>query len=214
MLMQKPMALLLASLLSVGAMLSADLWAAAQTPHEIVEETSQQVLEIIDERGRELEQDPEARNRLVDEIIGPVVDFEVFSQLVLGTHWRTATPEQRERFMAAFQDMLVRTYTKSLSDFAGTQVTVLPPRGEQREEYRTVYTEIRTGRNQPPLSVAYSFRLDDGQWRAYDLTIDGLSLVKNFRSSFDNEIERHGLNALITRLERGGEGLAPDTTVQ
>ncbi|HEX2243642.1 MAG TPA: ABC transporter substrate-binding protein, partial [Gammaproteobacteria bacterium] len=57
--------------------------------------------------------------------------------------------------------------------------------------------------------VNYSFRFTDGQWKAYDMTIDGLSLVKNFRTSFDNEIERNGLDALIERLERGGQGLAP-----
>jgi phospholipid transport system substrate-binding protein len=140
----------------------------------------------------------------------PVIDFEVISQLVLGTHWRTATAQQRERFKQAFKSMLARTYTKSLSDYAGTQVEVLPSRGEPRGEYRTVYTEIRTGHGQPPLSVSYSFRLSDGQWKAYDLTIDGLSLVKNFRSSFGDEISRHGLDALIARLERGGEELAPE----
>lgn len=212
MLIRKSMvATLLTGLMAVATTLGAVLLAAAQEPHEIVQETSDRVIEIINQRGENLENDPEARSQLVDEILGPVVDFEVFSQLVLGINWRTASPEQRNRFMSAFEDMLARTYTKSLSDYAGTEVEVLPPRGEQREDYRTVYTEISTRGGQAPLSVAYSFRLDDGQWRAYDLTIDGLSLVKNFRSSFDNEIERHGLDALIGRLERGGEGLAPDT---
>lgn len=200
------------ALTAAVSMFGALVSAATQEPQEIVQETSDETLRIINERGEELEEDPRARQALVDKILGPVIDFEVFSQLVLAQYWRTASPEQRERFLDAFQNMLVRTYTKSLSDYAGTEVTVLPPRGEQREEYETVYTEIRTGPGRPPLSVNYSFRFDDNQWRAYDLTIDGLSLVQNFRSSFGNEIERHGLDSLIQRLERGGKGLAPDTS--
>jgi phospholipid transport system substrate-binding protein len=203
--------LVLAGWLAGTTLLGVFAQAAAQKPHEIVQETSDEVLKIISERGQELEKDPRARKALVDQILGPVVDFEVFSQLVLGRYWRTATPAQRERFLDAFHNMLVRTYTKSLSDYAGTEVIVLPSRGEQHAEYQTVYTEIRTGAGESPLSVNYSFRLDDNQWRAYDLTINGLSLVQNFRSSFGNEIERHGLQALIQRLERGGQELAPDT---
>ncbi|MGH8504013.1 MAG: MlaC/ttg2D family ABC transporter substrate-binding protein [Gammaproteobacteria bacterium] len=199
--------LLLTSLLAIT--LSAPLSAATKEPREIVKETSDQVLDIINNRGKELEKDPEARKRLIDQIILPVIDFQAFSQLVLATDWRTATPEQRARFMEAFKGMLARTYTRSLSDYAGTRVNVLPTRGEQREDYRTVHTEIRTNQGQAPLRVDYSFRFTDGQWKAYDLTIDGLSLVKNFRSSFRNEINRNGLDALIKRLERGGQELAP-----
>jgi phospholipid transport system substrate-binding protein len=185
------------------------LAAPAQEPHELVQETSDKVLKIINTRGKELEHDPEMRYRLIDKIILPLVDFQVFSQLVLGTHWRTAIPDQRRRFTTAFQSMLVRTYTKSLSDYAGTEVTVLPARGKQREEYRTVYTEMRTSQSEPPLTVSYSFRLSGGQWKVYDMNIGGLSLVTNFRSSFDSAINRNGLNALIKRLERGDEKLAP-----
>jgi phospholipid transport system substrate-binding protein len=188
-----------------GAIVSA----AAKSPQEIVQDTSDKVLKIINNRGKELEKDAEARIKLINKILMPAIDFQAFSQLVLGVNWRTATPEQRKRFMQTFKHMLVRTYTKSLSDYAGTEVTVLPPRGEQGHEYRTVYTEIRTGQSQAPLRVNYSFRFTDGHWKAYDMTIDGLSLVKNFRTSFDNEIERNGLDALIERLERGGQGLAP-----
>ncbi len=200
----------LAILLVVGVILSAVLSAPVREPREIVQDTSDKILEIINTRGEELENNLEERYRLIDEILMPIIDFEVVSQLVLGTHWRSATPEQRERFMKAFKSMLVRTYTRSLSDYADTRVTVLPERGEPREDYRTVYSEIRTGQGQPPVSVDYSFRLTDSQWKAYDLTIDGLSLVKNFRSSFGNEIYQHGLDALIERLESGDtEKLAP-----
>jgi len=200
---QPAIVLLLASLLVMT--FCAAVSAAAKEPREIVQETSDRVLDIINNKGEELENDPEARMRLIDEIILPVIDFEVFSQLVLATDWRTATPEQRTQFMEAFKSMMARAYTKSLSDYAGTRVSVLPARGEQREEYRTVSTEIRTVQSQAPLRVDYSFRLNEGRWKAYDLTIDGLSLVKNFRSSFGNEIDRHGLDALIKRLEHGGK---------
>ena len=207
------MTALLAGLLTSAVMLSTAL-SAERDPQEIVQQTSDKIIKIINTRGQELEKDPEARKRLIDNIIGPVLDFKAFAQLVLGINWRTATPEQRERFMAAFKSMLVRTYTNSLSDYAGTQVDVLPPRGEQRGDYRTVDTEIRTRYGQAPLSVAYSFRLDDGRWKVYDMTIEGLSLVKNFRTSFGREIEQNGLDALLRRLEHGGQGLAPKKPLQ
>jgi phospholipid transport system substrate-binding protein len=205
---------LLAGLLTLVATLNTALAKPVREPQEIVRQTADQVLEIINSRGKELENDPQKRAQLIDKIILPLIDFQAFSQLVLGYHWRTAAPEQRDRFVDAFQDTLVRTYTKSVSDYAGTRVSVLPARGEQDNEYRTVYTEIRTVQNRVPLSVIYSFRFDDGQWKAYDVTIDGLSLVKNFRSSFDDEINSNGLNALIARLEQGGEDLVPQGVPQ
>ncbi|MDQ4148145.1 MAG: ABC transporter substrate-binding protein, partial [Pseudomonadota bacterium] len=91
-----------------GAIVSA----AAKSPQEIVQDTSDKVLKIINNRGKELEKDAEARIKLINKILMPAIDFQAFSQLVLGVNWRTATPEQRKRFMQTFKHMLVRTYTK------------------------------------------------------------------------------------------------------
>lgn len=176
--------------------------ATTPRPNQIVQETSEKILEIINNDAKELQDNPKEVERLVDEILLPVIDINAFAKLVLAHNWRKASVAQRKRFIKEFKGMLIRTYTKYLVDYAGTKVKLVPKKGSnQNPKRQVVFTEV-TVPGTPPLAVDYSFRLKNGKWTAYNVTVDGLSLVHLFRTDFTREINDTSLDALIDRLSK------------
>ncbi|MCP4408779.1 MAG: ABC transporter substrate-binding protein [Gammaproteobacteria bacterium] len=169
-------------------------------PEEIVQDTLTEVLEILNNDTVALKDDPAEVERLVDEILLPVIDFNAFSKLTLGHSWRQATADQRQRFINEFKGMLIRTYTKYLVDYSGTIVKLVPNKTQQRDpKRRMIITEVsQPGKS--PLVVSYSFWFNKGKWKAYNLTVDGLSLVHLFRTDFNHEIDQTSLDTLIGKL--------------
>lgn len=190
---------------------TAPAWAKSETV-ALIEQASQQVFQTLREDPERTRNDPDFLYEVVEEIILPIIDFEGVSRLILARHWRTATPEQRERFVNAFRGMLVRTYALQMADHLDKDIRVLPNRSNQDERMAQVATEIVMGQGQSNLSVIYSLRPVDGEWKVFDLTVEGLSLVGNFRTNFGAEVERQGLDRVIARLEQGDESLIEDAT--
>jgi phospholipid transport system substrate-binding protein len=175
---------------------------ATPLPNQIVQETSEKILEIIDKDAQKLQNDPKEVQRLVDEILLPVIDLNAFSKLVLAHNWRKASPEQRQRFIREFKGMLIRTYTKYLVDYSGTKVMLVPKKGSQQDPKRQfVFTEVIMP-GKLPLAIDYSFWFSGGKWKAYNVTVDGLSLVHLFRTDYTREINETSLDALIERLSK------------
>jgi phospholipid transport system substrate-binding protein len=129
-----------------------------------------------------------------------VIDLNAFCKLILSDNWRKASPEQRQRFSNEFKGMLMRTYTKYLVDYSGIEMRLVSKKGAaQNSKRQVVFTEvIQPGKQSLP--VDYSFWFNDGRWKAYNVTVDGLSLVHLFRTDFNREIRESGLDALIERL--------------
>jgi phospholipid transport system substrate-binding protein len=122
---------------------------------------------------------------------------------VLGKHWRTATPEQRKRFTDALYQSLLKTYGKALLDFTSDQMKILPAQGAADAARATVRTQVRTS-NGTDVAVNYTLRkVDGGQWKVWDVVIEGISYVKSFRDDFGSEIDQKGLESLLARLEKG-----------
>jgi phospholipid transport system substrate-binding protein len=171
-------------------------------PEEIVKTTLERFFKAISKEGERLKRNPQNMQRLVDENLLPVIDFDAFSKLTLGHNWRKATPDQRRRFTQAFKGMLIRTYTKYLLDYSDAQVTVLPNKEVQRNPKRQMVLTELSQPGKPPLAVNYSFWLNEGAWRVYNVSVDGLSLVHLFRTEFDREINQTSMDALIERLAK------------
>ncbi|MEN8130246.1 MAG: ABC transporter substrate-binding protein [Pseudomonadota bacterium] len=178
-------------------------------PNQIVEETSRRIIQALNSDTEKLRNDPREMPRIIEEILLPVIDLKAFSKLMLSQHWRKASVEQRQRFTQEFKGMLMRTYAKYLVDYSGTQVEVLPKKGAKKGARRQlVYTNVvRPGK--PPFAVNYSFWFHDGKWKAYNVTVDGLSLVHLFRAEFNREISETGLDALIDRLSKSNLETTP-----
>lgn len=172
-----------------------------RAPEQIVEETSSSILSTIKEENDRLREDPTLINQLINDTVIPIIDLDSMGKLILGKYWKQASDTQRTSFVAEFKDMLIRTYAKSLVDYGHAKVTVPPSREKQQGKYYTVQSELDVGSGTAPLQVAYIFRKNkQAEWKVFDLAVDGLSLVKNFRTSFSQEIRETSLDALIARL--------------
>ncbi|ACL71832.1 toluene tolerance family protein [Thioalkalivibrio sulfidiphilus HL-EbGr7] len=205
-----PVVLLLA--LALGW--TSTLWASPGDPAREVGESANRVLEMLRENSERLKNDETFVFSLVEQEILPSVDFQGMSRLILARHWRTASPEQRERFVEAFTNTMVRAYAGQLAEHADKRIIVNERRSRVDGERATVATEIVVGQGRPNVPVTYSLRIVDDRWKAYDLTVEGLSLVTNFRTNFNNEIERGGLENLIQRLEQGDRDLVRQAVEQ
>ncbi len=169
-------------------------------PQELIEQVSSDMLRELDANRAVYAKDPRQLRALVDKYLLPSFDSDYAARLVLGQYWRTATPDQRKRFIDAFYGALMADYGDAIVQFTGDRLKFLPFKGDPSADTATVRTEVRrdTGQMVP---VNYSMRRTPQGWKAWDVTIEGISYVRNFRTDFGAEIEQKGLEALIQRLE-------------
>lgn len=174
------------------------LW--AQSPDEIVEATASALLEALEGRREALKEDPAALVAIVEEHFLPNFDRAYAAFLVLGPHSRKASPEQKRRFTEAMYNYLLRQYATGLLEFTSERLNVLPYRGKADGKRATVRTEVYLD-DGTEVPVHYKMRRTDTGWKVYDVVIENISYVKNFRTQFGAEIQARGLDALIGRLE-------------
>jgi phospholipid transport system substrate-binding protein len=187
---------------AAGGSLAAE--ASEKGPTEVVESAARAILEELDANRAEYRKDPSKVGALVDKYLLPHFDTDYAARLVLGRHWRTATPEQRERFVQAFYKSMLDNYGSALVDFTGDRLRILPSKTDPNADRATVRTEVvRSDGSRIP--VNYSLRKTPEGWKAWDVTIEGISYVKSFRDDFGAEIDQKGLDAVIERLEKGGK---------
>lgn len=176
------------------------VYASDIQPDQLIKDTSEKVLSALEQNKDKYKEQPEAIHGLVNDIILPHLDFRAMSKLALGKNWRKANEEQQQRFVDAFKTMLIRTYSKSLTEYAGQEVRFLPYRPPQ-EGKRTVKVQtVISQSNGPEIPIDYSLRIKDDIWKVYDIKIDGISLVTNYRNSFAADINRVGIDGLIDKL--------------
>ncbi len=199
--MNKLITILILTFCTVNTWVSAE----EQTPEQIVEQTSSELLQIINQQSERIKTEEGYVNEVINNVILPLIDLQSMGKLILGKHWKTASEEQREQFINQFKSMLVRTYAKSVADYGHAKVKVFPPQGEQKGKRHRVKSHLDIGSG-APLQVDYVFRRKDDSWKVFDLVVDGLSLIKNFRTSFSQEISETSLDALINRLASTNAG--------
>lgn len=187
-------------------------WATTgQGPAEVIQEVSTLMLDAIDGRRDELRGNSDELQSIVDEILLPRFDLRYSGGLVMGKYWRKATDEQRDRFIKALYQSLVRTYSNSILDYRGDEMEVLPVEDDLSEGKAIVQTRVtlETGVVTP---VNYRMRLGkDGSWKAYDVIIEGISYVTNYRKQYSSEFRAKGIDAVIEELESKGAP-APEAT--
>ena len=178
-------------------------------PQAAIEDASNKLKVRMQEPG--FTQDFRKINAFVNEVIYPHVDFDVISQLVLGKLWKEATQAEKDSFKKEFQILLVRTYSRAFVEFKDWSVRFLPVTKEDNKK-AMVKTEILQPGLQP-IAVNYRMHNVGGHWMVYDISIEGVSLVTNYRTSFKNEVERSGsLKDVIDQLaKRNNEALSGQT---
>jgi len=173
----------------------------AQAPKAVVESAVAILDKALTERKDELESDSAALYALVDDILAPRFDRKYAAQLVLARNWRSATAEQRRDFTETFYDSLVRKYARGLLDFDQTRVEVLEYRGDVSKKRTTVKT-IVTLDDGTKTPVNYVLVKRESGWLIFDVVIEGISYVRNFRVEMAEEIRTTSLDAVIERLRR------------
>ena len=189
-------------ILTFIALFGAPVGAVAEpvAPDKVIQGVSEQLLKVLEIEQERLQSDPANVYRLANKVLVPHVDFVRVSGLALGKHWRRATKQQRKAFIQQFQRLLVRTYSTAMHEFASLDIRYLPLRMVEGEGKVAVRTQILRAESTAPVEVIYSMHLKEGSWMAYDVKIDGISLVTNYRRSFSREIRRAGMDGLISKL--------------
>jgi phospholipid transport system substrate-binding protein len=178
--------------------------ANAADPAALLEKAARDMLTELDANRAEYRKDPAKIDALVEKDLLPHFDTEYAARLVLGMHWRDATPEQRKRFIDAFYHSMIANYGKSLVNFTGDRLKVFPAKLGADADRTTVRTEVKRD-NGSTVPVNYSMRKGPDGWKAWDVVIDGISYVKSFREDFGSEIDQKGLDEVISRMQSGGK---------
>jgi phospholipid transport system substrate-binding protein len=176
---------------------------ATQSPDQLVENSAKRMLTMLDADREGYRKDPAKLDALVGNVLLPNFDTDYAARLVLGQTWRTATPDQRKRFVDAFYHSLLRNYGAALVDFTADKFIVLPYKGDPGDTTATVRTQVKKA-NGDKVPVDFSLRKTDAGWKAWDVVIEGISYVKSFRTDFSAEVQQKGLDEVISRLETQG----------
>ena len=175
--------------------------AAVPSPHQIIQDTADELLVVVKSRRPELESNSAALYKVVDEILRPNFDVAYAGRLVLGRYWPRSTADQRERFTEALYRSLVRKYARGLLKYREDTVRIFPHSGLIRidEDFVTVKTEVKTS-DGILVPVNYRTRWVDGNWKVFDVIVEGLSYVTYYRDLIGQDVRNKGLDVVIDNL--------------
>jgi phospholipid transport system substrate-binding protein len=171
-------------------------------PSEVVKGAAEGILHELDANRPMYKKEPAKVSDLVNKYLLPNFDLETSARAVLGQYWRTATADQRKRFVDAFYHSLLVNYGAALSEFTSDKLKIYPTNVDPSSDRATVRTDIKRD-NGDRVSVNYQMRKTPQGWKAIDVVIDGISYVKSYHDDFGAQIEAQGMDAVITRLEKG-----------
>jgi phospholipid transport system substrate-binding protein len=185
-------------LLAIGVQLATGLaaHAQAQRPEDMIKSTSDEVLGVIRQTN-----DRQKLEQLAQEKVVPHFDFQRMTQMAVGRAWRQASPDQQRQLQEQFRQLLVRTYTNALAagSHGNARITLKPSRGAAQGPETVVRTEaVEPGR--APIAIDYSMEQKPDGWKVYDVAVDSVSLVTNYRSQFDSIVGKSGIDGLIHDL--------------
>lgn len=183
---------------------------ASVQPHQMLEDVTQELINVLKTEQSAIDEKHEYLYEIVEQVLLPHVDLGVMSRYVLGKYWRTASKEQRQRFSGEFKNLMVRFYVSALLDDpkklgelledSDNLISYLPVTTDSSTKKTRVRAEVHMPNGGPRIPVSFNLFIKNGQWLIYDVNVDGISLVSNYRSSFATEVRRDGLDTLIDRL--------------
>jgi len=184
------------------ALLTAALWvfpgfSLAGAPTERIRGTIDRAIEILKDPALEAKEKREERRGLLRKEIAPAFDFGEMAKRSLGTHWRGRTPGERDRFVVLFRELLENSYLGKIEAYEGEVIRY------DKETVDGLYAEVKTlvvTRKGQEIPVDYRMLGDGGKWRTYDVVIEGISLVNNYRSQFSSILQKSSFEEMMDRL--------------
>jgi phospholipid transport system substrate-binding protein len=191
------------------------IWAMEVSPDILVDNTAQEVLAIV-RQDKDIRAGNKARLlEVVEAKIFPHFDFTRMTRLAMGKNWSKAAPEQQQELVKEFRTLLVRTYSNAFTTYRDYTITVEPLKGKMDDSDTTVRTQVIRGQGQQPVPIDYSMAKTLDGWKAYDVTVAGVSLVTNYRNTFNSQIHEGGVEKLIKTLtEKNRALIAGDKKVE
>jgi phospholipid transport system substrate-binding protein len=187
--------------LATGVFFLVPALAQQLSPEQLVQKITDDVLAAVKSDKQLAAGDKQKAVKLAEEKVLPNIDFQYATRLAVGRAWRQATPEQKQRIVTEFRNMLVRTYSNSISAYQGQTLKILPSRGkgDRTDEEATVHTQfVRAGGQ--PLPIDFQMHKAGADWKVYDIVVEGVSLVLTYRSEFDAIVKQQGIDGLIQAL--------------
>lgn len=175
---------------------------AKESANTFLIKTVEEISTFITENKTMLENNEEYLRTKIDELVIPKLNIILMSKIVLGRdNWTSSNDYQKREFQKAFRSLMVRTYMKSLTTFDGEKIKYMPFKAGKRPDIARVNTIYLLSDGELPVSYRLKFIESDG-WKVFDIIIDGVSLLKNYRTDFQEHIQNNGINSLIVELNR------------
>jgi len=185
-------------------------FAEVTPPDVVVKSTLERALSELQQRRSEFAADPEKLNKAVNDILGPSINFELFSKGVLGKHRRTITAEQFDAFVIEFKRLLIGTYASTVFEYSGEKINYLSFSNPKNKDRVKVKTEFITKSNEiVPMTFSMNIR-NDTEWKVYNIKIQTpeatIELIPLFRSDYSDRISKHGIDNLIAEMRKINDG--------
>lgn len=190
--------LVLAMILAIFALSTA----IAETPEEVIRDTADQMISALKKEKATLQKNPDRLYDLVEQILVPRFDFETISQWVMGRTWRSATDAQRVEFTQEFKRLLINSYAGVLLEYTDERIDITPlAKGADQSGEVTLRTEIISSQR-APVSINYSMIKSGNRWLVYDVSVEGVSIVTNYRSEIRELVSSRGIDGMIQVLKQ------------
>lgn len=193
--------------LMLSSVLAFPAWSANLAPDKLVDQTVQEVIDIIRKDEALRNGDKEKMLDLIETKILPHFNFNRMTQLAMGQHWSKASPEQQTKLVDEFRTLLVRTYSNALTSYQDETIKVnpIPALGDRTET--SVRSIVIQGKGKEPIPIDYAMEKKADGWKVFDVTVAGVSLVTNYRGSFNSQVRKGGVEGLIKTLSDKNKSL-------
>ena len=194
-------------ILTFSSLLAFPAWSVEMAPDRLVDKTVKEVIEII-QKDEELKNgNKDKMLHLIETKILPHFNFTRMTQLAMGQHWSKAEPGQQTKLVDEFRTLLVRTYFNALTTYNHETIKVNPIKQLGDSVETTVRTVVVQGKGREPVPIDYSMEKKPDGWKVYDVTVAGVSLVTNYRGSFNSQVRKGGIDGLLKTLSDKNKSL-------
>ena len=191
----------LAAILPIIILGSVNSYADKKTPEDIILNAANNLFSDVEKNKKVYENDITAFYTRVDEILTPIIDFEILIKSIIGKkNYQETSVEQKNRFKIALKNQLIRIYAKTIVEYSQSKITIIS--SSETKGFYLVKTELSIGKGKPAFQVIYVMKKSsDKQWKIVEVVANGLRLVKSLRKSLFPEIQENGIESVINRLE-------------
>ena len=176
------------------------LFANTKAPENVILSAANSLFADVEKNKKLYEEDITAFYKRVDNVLTPIIDFDVLIKSIIGKkNYQETSSEQKNRFKLALKNQLIRIYAKTIVEYANSKITIIS--SSKAKSFHLVKTELSVGQGKPAFQVIYVMKKSNDNWKIVEVVANGLRLVKSLRKSLLPEIEENGIESVINRLE-------------